>query len=137
MPRRQTPTTESRRVTDAELAVLRLLWRQGPSTIRQLTAELYPDGGTSAYATVQKLLDRLSAKGCVSREAAGRANVFTAEVGRADLIGRRLQDIADTFCDGALSPLLTHLVTRSSLSAEETSELRRLVEELDSGEAGD
>lgn len=123
----------SRRVTDAELAVLRLLWRKGPSTIRQLTAELYPDGGTSAYATVQKLLDRLAAKGCVSRRPDGRANVFSAEVGRADLIGRRLQDVADTFCDGALSPLLTHLVTRSRLSGEETAKLRRLVEELDTG----
>ena len=125
---------ETRRVTDAELAVLRLLWQQGPSTIRQLTAELYPDGGTSAYATVQKLLDRLSAKGCVSRRAAGRANVFSAEVGRGDLIGRRQQDIADTFYDGALSPLLTHLVNRSELSEEDLSALRRRVDEFDAGD---
>ncbi len=128
-------STENRRVTDAELAVLRVLWRQGPSTIRQLTEELYPDGGTSAYATVQKLLDRLAAKACVSRHAAGRANVFTAEVGRTDLIGHRLQEIADTLCDGALSPLLTHLVAGSQLSAEDTSALRRLVEELDSDDS--
>ena len=136
MPNPEIQVREGRHVTDAELAVLRLLWRQGPSTIRQLTAELYPDGGTSAYATVQKLLDRLSAKGCVSRKAAGRANVFTAEVGRTELIGRRLQDIADTFCDGALSPLLTHLVTRSGLSQDEMAQLRRLVEELDGKKDG-
>ena len=125
---------QTRHVTDAELAVLRLLWRRGPSTIRQLTDELYPDGGTSAYATVQKLLDRLAAKDCVSRRAAGRANVFSAEVGRAELIGRRLQDIADTLCDGALSPLLTHLVESTRLSEGELSTLRRLVAELDAEE---
>lgn len=129
-----TGTAEARRVTDAELAVLRRLWRRGPSTIRQLTDALYPDGGTSAYATVQKLLDRLAAKGCVSRRAAGRAHVYSAEVGRADLIRGRLQEVADTFCDGALAPLLTHLVDGSRLSDAELSTLRRLVAELDAAD---
>ncbi len=129
--------SETRHVTDAELAILRLLWQRGPSTIRQLTAELYPEGGTSAYATVQKLLDRLAGKDCVSRQAAGRANVFSATVGRGDLIGRRLQDIADTLCDGALSPLLTHLVSRSRLDEGELSALRQLVDDLDSDKAND
>ena len=40
-----------RNVTDAELEVLKLLWDRGPSTIRQLTDRLYPDGGTAHYAT--------------------------------------------------------------------------------------
>jgi predicted transcriptional regulator len=123
------PTPE--RVTDAELAVLRRLWKRGPSTIRELTDDLYPGGGASAYATVQKLLDRLGSKGCVSRRAAGRANVFTAEVGRGDLIERRLREIADTLCDGALSPLLTHLASSTGLSADELARLRSRVEELD------
>ena len=58
-------------VTDAELAVLQVLWEQGPATIRQLTDRLYPEGKTSHYATVQKLLERLQAKGCVSRDRGG------------------------------------------------------------------
>lgn len=121
-----------RAVTDTELAVLRQLWRRGSATIRELTEALYPDGGASSHATVQKLLERLAAKGCVSRRKDGRANVYSAEVRRRDLIGRRLQEVADTFCDGALSPLLTHLVHSSELTVDDVAALRQLVDTLDS-----
>src|SRR5262249_10192887 len=50
-------------VTDAELAVLQVLWDRGPATIRELTPLLYPDVTDASYATVQKLLERLEAKG--------------------------------------------------------------------------
>ena len=55
-----------RDVTDAELAVLLELWGRGPSSRRQLAEALYPRGGTAAYTTVQKLLERLEAKGYVT-----------------------------------------------------------------------
>ena len=55
-------------ITDAELAVLQVLWEQGPATIRRITELLYPQGGTSHYATVQKLLERLETKACVRRD---------------------------------------------------------------------
>ena len=58
----------NRNVTDTELAVLKALWERGASTIRQLTDELYPEGSTAHYATVQKLLERLREKSCVSRQ---------------------------------------------------------------------
>ena len=64
-------------VTDAELAVLQVLWDDGPATIRQLTDVLYPGGGTAQYATVQKLLDRLEAKGFVHRDRSAAAHTFT------------------------------------------------------------
>ena len=48
-------------VTDAELAILELLWEEGPAMIRQLTERLYPQGGRAHYATVQTLLDRAKA----------------------------------------------------------------------------
>ena len=46
-------------VPEAELAVLEILWEQGPATRRQITDQLYPGGSASAYTTVQKLLQRL------------------------------------------------------------------------------
>lgn len=125
------------RVTDAELAVLQLLWSRPEAGIRELTDALYPDGGTSAYATVQKLLDRLRSKGFVDRRPAGRRNLFRPLVSRSELIVRRLQDTADALCDGALSPLLTHLVEASDLDDSEVSELRRLVDEMASPGAGE
>ena len=117
-----------RDVTDAELEVLRALWDTGPATIRALTDRLYPSGGTSEYATVQKLLERLEAKGHVARHAEGRQNVFRATVRREDLVARRLRDTADDLCDGSLTPLITQLVSAGKLSREELRELRRVVD---------
>ena len=117
-------------VTDAELAILQRLWDAGPATIRQLTDALYPDGGTSHYATVQKLLERLEAKECVRRDARGRVHTFAAALGRDELIGRRLRDVAEKLCGGSLTPLLTNLVRVKRLTAREREELRSLIDEL-------
>ena len=117
-------------VTDAEREVLRALWEQGPATIRALADELYPGGSTSEYATVQKLLERLSDKGHVSRRADGRQHVWSAAVRREELVARRLRDTADDLCDGSLTPLLTQLVSTARLTREELAELRRLVDRL-------
>jgi predicted transcriptional regulator len=117
-------------VTDAEREVLRVLWDSGPATIRTLADELYPGGGTSEYATVQKLLERLLDKGHVSRRTDGRQHVWSARVRREELVARRLRDTADELCDGSLTPLLTHLVSTARLSREELAELRQLVDRL-------
>jgi predicted transcriptional regulator len=117
-----------RDVTDAELDVLRLLWDVGPATIRALTDRLYPRGGTSEYATVQKLLERLEAKRHVTRRAEGRQNVYRAVVRREELVARRLRDTADELCDGSLTPLITQLVSAGKLSRRELQELRRVVD---------
>ena len=119
-------------VTETELSLLQLFWDGGSATIRQLTDALYPNGGTAQYATVQKLLERLEAKGCVRRERTPTAHTFTALIGRDDLIGQRLQDMAEKLCGGSLTPLLTHLVRTKKLTARERQELRNLIDELDS-----
>ena len=117
-----------RDVTDAELDVLRASVGDGPATIRALTDRLYPSGGTSEYATVQKLLERLEGKGHVARTAEGRQNVYHATVEREELVARRLRDTADELCDGSLTPLITQLVSAGKLSREELRELRRVVD---------
>jgi predicted transcriptional regulator len=122
-----------RDVTDAELAVLQALWDAGPATIRRLTDAVYAGGGAAQYATVQKLLDRLEVKGCVRRDRTAAAHTFTASVGRDELIGRRLQDMAEKLCGGSLTPLLTHLVRTRKLNARERQELRDLIDALDKG----
>ncbi len=119
-----------RDVTDAELAILHQLWDGGSATIRQLTDALYPDGGTAHYATVQKLLERLEAKGCVRRDDRARVHSFAAAIDRDELIGRRLRDVAEKLCGGSLTPLLTNLVRVKRLNAREREELRALMGEL-------
>ena len=118
-------------VTDAELALLQALWDHGQATIRQLVERVYGKDGTSVYATVQKLLDRLEAKGCVRRDRSGPVHVFEAEIGREELIGRRLRAVADALCGGSLTPLLTQLVQGGELSPKDRKELRALINRLD------
>jgi BlaI family penicillinase repressor len=118
-------------ITDAELAVLQVLWDAGPATIRQITDQLYPGGRASHYATVQKLLERLEDKGCVRRDRRGPVNIFAATLGRDELIGRKLQSVAEQLCGGSWTPLLTNLVQGRRLNARERKALRDLIDELD------
>jgi len=118
-------------ITDAELAVLQVLWDEGPCSIRRITDVLYPDGKTAQYATVQKLLERLEAKGCVRRDRRAAVHQFVAAIDRDELIGRRLQSVAEKLCGGSWTPLLTHLVHNQKLSAQDRQALRELIEELD------
>ena len=118
-------------ITDAELSILQALWDEGPATIRQLTDSLYPGGGVAQYATVQKLLERLEAKGCVRRDRSAAVHVFTPLLGREELVGRRVRAVAEQLCGGSLTSLLTHLVQTTRLSPRERQELRTLIEELD------
>ncbi len=117
-------------VTDAELAVLQVLWERGPSTIRQLTERLYPDDTTTQYSTVKRLLSRLETKGYVGRDRTESVHVFDAILDRDRLVGRRLQAVAETLCEGSISPLLTHLAGAESLTNKQKRMLLDLIEEL-------
>jgi predicted transcriptional regulator len=111
-------------VTEAELSVLQALWGRGRATIRQLTDALHPGGGVSYYATVQKLLERLEAKGFVERDRSLYVHVFSPAVDRDELIGRRLRTVAETLCGGSLTPILSHLARAKGLTDEEEGPAR-------------
>src|SRR4051812_31892631 len=111
---------EAQDVTEAELVLMQHLWDRGRASIRQLTDALYPQaGGAAQYATVQKQLDRLEAKGFVTRDRSLFVHVFAPAVGRDELIGRRLKAVADKLCGGSLVPILSHLAKSRGLSADE------------------
>ena len=84
-------------LTNAEFAVLEALWDAGPQTIRALAERIYPNGGDSEYATVQKLLQRLESKGCVDRDRSEMAHIFHPTKERADLIDSQLQELAEQY----------------------------------------
>ena len=115
-------------VTEAELAVLQVLWESPASTIRQITDAIYEEGTTSEYATTQKLLDRLQGKGCVKKSKRSHAHTFTAKVSREDLIGTGLESLAEKLCGGSLTPLLIHLTDNAKLSVEERRQLKELID---------
>jgi len=115
-----------RDVTEAELAVLRVLWDEGPQSVRGLADTL-----RGHAATVQKLLERLEDKGWVDRDRSGPVQLFRAAADRDDLIGRRLRGIAEELCEGSMTPLLSHLVQSERLTAADRKTLRNLIERLD------
>ncbi len=119
-----------RDVTEAELAILQVLWDRGRTTIRHLTELLYPGGGDSEYATVKKLLTRLEHKGCVCRDSREAAHLFEARITRDELMGQRLDAIAAELCGGSRAPLLMNLLRAQSLSEADRQELRRFLDEL-------
>ena len=118
-------------VTEAELAIMQLLWDRSARTVREIAETLYGDFGPSQNATVQKLLDRLEQKVCVQRERGTWPHTYDAVLQRSDLITRQLQETADKLCDGSLTPLLTHLVKTKTLSKDERKSLRNLLDDLD------
>ncbi|HYV34231.1 MAG TPA: BlaI/MecI/CopY family transcriptional regulator [Gemmataceae bacterium] len=117
-------------VTDAELAVLQELWNQGSATVRQLMDVLYPEGGPSPFATVQKLLERLASKGYVARVRTGGVHVYRAVVGREQLAGNWLETMAEKLGEESLTPLLTHLVASQRLSTSELEDLRKVLDQM-------
>ena len=99
----------------------------GRASIRQLTDALYPSGGPAQYATVQKQLERLEAKGFVRRDRSLFVHVFEPAVDRDELIGRRIRSMAEKLCGGSLVPILSHLARSKALSDKERKALRELI----------
>lgn len=120
-----------RDVTEAELAILRVLWASGPQPVRAIADALTEAGSPAQAATVQKLLERLEEKGWVRRDRSGSVQLFEATADRDDLIGRRLRGIAEDLCQGSMTPLLSHLVQKRRLSAADRRLLREIIDRLD------
>jgi predicted transcriptional regulator len=126
----------AREITDTELSLLNELWQRTAATVPELTEALYGNTQPALLATVRKLLDRLEAKGCVTRDRAWWPHRYSAAVKREELAGNRLQAAADELFDGELAPLLTHLVRSEKLTAKDRDNLRQVLDELDGKRSG-
>lgn len=123
-----TPTKD---VTVAELAILEKLWEHRSASAKELSLWLYGSAGASDIATVQKLLSRLEAKECVTRDREQWPHLFYAAITRDDLITQRLQATANELSDGSIGSLITHLVQANKLSARQRDRLRKMLDDMD------
>ena len=126
----------AREITDAELSLLNELWQRPSATVQELTETLYGNTAAALLATVRKLLDRLEAEGCVTRDRTHWPHHYTAVLKREELAGKRLQAAADELYDGDLTPLLTHLVRSQKLTTADRHNLRRMLDEMDKKGSG-
>jgi len=115
-------------VTDAELAVLKILWQHGPQTAKALTEAIYPRGAESEFASVHSFLQRLERKKLVTRDRSSVVHVFSAAASQADVANSELEKLADRLGDGSIAPLIMHLVERKRLSKKDAAEIRKLLD---------
>ena len=125
MPQESTPQP-----TPAELSILQVLWKQGPSTVRDVHEALQDDRATG-YTTTLKLLQIMTEKGLVSRQEVGRAHVYRAKQSEEQAQRRMVGDLLHRVFDGAAQKLVMHALESRKASAEELAEIRRLLDELE------
>ena len=114
--------------SDAELAILKLLWENERLSARDIREQLYPEGTPSDHATVQKLLQRLEQKKLIARDRRSFAHQFRAIVTREELAGEQLEALASKLTDGSMVPFILHAVNAKALTVEERVEIRRLLD---------
>ncbi|MDR3618917.1 MAG: BlaI/MecI/CopY family transcriptional regulator [Paludisphaera borealis] len=116
-------------LSDAEREVLRVLWDQGPGTVREIKDALTGRGRGWAYTTVSTLLQRLATKQYAAADSSVMPHIYRATVTRDELLERRLKDAAHELCDGQAAPLMLALVQGNRFSADELARFRRLLDE--------
>jgi len=115
--------------TDAELAILSVLWRLGPSTVRVVHEQLSPSQGTG-YTTVLKLMQLMAQKGLVARDESQRSHVYRAASAEAQTQKRLLGDLMERAFEGSASQLVLRALSVKRSSAEELEQIRRLLDQL-------
>lgn len=120
--------TGSPSISATELEVLKVLWDRGPGTVREINESL---PGERAYTTVLTLLQRLQEKGFVTSDRSQAAHVFHPALTQAELLDRKLTELQETLCDGAMSPIVQALVEGGRLSKKEAARLRKLLDDLE------
>jgi BlaI family penicillinase repressor len=116
--------------TEAELAILRVLWARGPSTVREVAREM---GRESAYTTILKLMQIMTTKGLVRRDESPRTHVYEA-VGTEGQTQRQLvSDLLERVFDGSASKLVMQALATKKTSRKELDEIRKLLDQHQGG----
>ena len=114
-------------LANAELALMELLWSRQPRCARELREQLYGGAEKAQHGTVQRLLQRLEAKGYVKRDLEPPVHMFSATLTRESYASSQIESLAERLTGGSLAPLLTHLIDARKISPEEIEELRALL----------
>jgi len=126
------PEFELPRPTDAELEILKVLWRRGPSTVREVF-ETLGESKTTGYTTVLKLMQIMAEKGLVVRDESERAHRYEPAAPEDETQRRLVGDLLRKAFDGSAKKLVMQALSTERASAEELSEIRRMLDELERG----
>ena len=115
------------RPTDAELAILRVLWDRGPSTVRQVHEQL-AQGRPAAYTTALKLLQIMTEKGLVDRDDRDRTHIYRARLSEETTQRQLVRDLLDRAFGGSAGKLVMQALATRRASAEELRDIRKAID---------
>jgi predicted transcriptional regulator len=113
------------RPTDAELAILGVLWDRGPSTVRQVHDAL--SARETGYTTTLKLMQIMAEKGLVVRDESARTHVYDTRVDRDETQRQLVSDLVDRAFGGSAAALVMQALSAHPASVEEIAEIQRLI----------
>ena len=132
MPRRRIQHSTLPRPTDAELAILRVLWQRGPSTVREVLETLNAARPEPfAYTTVLRFFQIMHEKGLVTRDDSSPGHVFTPAVPAERTKGQMVSDLLERAFGGSVQELVLQALGSKKVSAAELREIRELLNEID------
>jgi predicted transcriptional regulator len=120
--------------TAAELQILGVLWRSGPSTVRQVHETLHGEHGSSqGYTTVLKLMQIMLQKGWLERDESSRTHVYRPASAPSATQRGILGDLVDRAFAGSVSDLVLSALAAKPASPDELAEIRRFLDEQEAG----
>jgi predicted transcriptional regulator len=126
------PESNLPRPTDAELEILKVLWRRGPSTVREVF-ETIGETKQTGYTTVLKFMQIMSEKGLVRRDESERAHRYQSALAEEETQRQLVGDLLQRAFDGSARKLVLQALSTERASADELAEIRRLLDELEGG----
>jgi len=119
--------------TDAELAVLRVLWHLGSSTVREVWEQLNAQQPTG-YTTVLKTMQIMLGKSLLDRDETDRSHVYRPAIGQAQTQRQMVSHLLDRVFAGSARKLVLQALSMKKASPQELAEIRKLLDELEGGQ---
>jgi predicted transcriptional regulator len=119
---------KSETLTGQELEIMKVVWRLGRATVREVYEELR-EHRTIAYTTVMTMMNVLEAKGHLKKQPAERAHVYQPTRPQQQVLRSMVREFVNRVFDGSARPLLVHLLKEPGLTDRERRELQRLLED--------
>ena len=121
------PPKKSNTLTEAELRLMKILWRRGDSAVNDLVAAM-PDGESLAYNSVLTTIRILEQKGYVEHRQEGRAFVYRPCVAEQEASRSEMRHLMGRFFGNSREQLLLSLLGDDEISAEELQRLKEAIE---------
>ena len=118
------------RPTESELAILRVLWTNGPSTVRQVNDVLSASRDTG-YTTTLKLMQIMAEKGLVTRDERERAHVYAARLAEADTQRQLVKDLVERAFGGSAEKLVLQALISKRATPDEIARIREMLDEME------